>query len=305
MMATSNNLLHRSILALGMAMLCLSLQPSLGQASNPTRFLSTTEWGYQEVEDPAGAGQREKVQRFEVRPGDCAIERISNDCKRELERSEIVAGPVPERALAQEQWYLWQVFFPEDYTNVYPARSIHGQFLNHRAEPVWTFEVGSTGVLWLGNRVEQEPNYISLIDEDLLLGRWHEISVNVEWSKDEGFFRVWVNGQQRVDHRGPTCSNCKVFFSYGIMRSELSRFRSQLKTEKLPVQVVYFTQAVKSASGIGFPGYVPPAPKEQPADTASDNETIKPTVTVETNVLPATDPLAVEKDRGEGDDERL
>ncbi len=305
MMPTSNNLLHGSTLAFGIAVLGLSLQPSLCQAGNATRFLNSTEWGYQEVDDPAGPGQHEKVQRFEVRPGDCAIERISNDCKRELERSEIAEGPVPERALAEEQWYLWQIFFPEDYTNVYPARSIHGQFLDHRVEPVWTFEVGSTGVLWLGNRVEQEPNYISLIDEDLLLGHWHEISINVKWSRDDGFFRVWVNGEQRVDHRGSTCSSCKVFFSYGILRSELSRFRSQFNTEKLPVQVVYFTRPEKSASGIGFPGYVPPAPKEQPRHSASDNETIEPAVTVETSVLPATDPLAVEKDRGEGDDERL
>ena len=294
-----------TMFVLVMTLLGLLVHPGFSQAADFVRFLNTTEWGYQEVDDPAGIRTHDKVQRFEVRPGDCSISKVSNDCKRQLERSEIAEGPMPVEPVTGEQWYQWQVFFPKDYTNIYPARSIHGQFLDQRAEPVWTFEVGSTGVFWLGNRVAQQHQYSSLIDEDLLLGQWHEISVNVNWSADDGYFKVWVNSEPRVDYKGPTCTDCRVFLTYGILRSELSRYRSRFKSEELPVQVIYFTSISKSTSGIGFSGYVPPPPVEQPEPLSSDNTTLEVTVEPQTpHALPGADPMAVEKDRGEGEEER-
>jgi hypothetical protein len=302
-----NQLRCRAMFVLGMTLLALSVFPRFSQAADLIRFLNSTEWGYQEVDDPAGIKSHDVIQRFEVRPGDCTVGKVSNDCERELERSEVAERLMPDTPLTGEQWYQWQVYFPEDYTNIYPARSIHGQFLDRGAKPVWTFEVGSTGVFWLGNRVAKEHHYSSLIDEDLLLGQWHEISVNVKWSAVDGYLRVWVNGEPRVDHQGPTCTDCRVFLTYGILRSELSRYRSRFKTDEIPVQVIYFTPARKSASGIGFSGYVPPPSEEQPESLSSDNETLEPEVTVELQTppaLPASDPMAVEKDRGEGEEEK-
>ena len=104
-----NQLRCRAMFVLGMTLLALSVFPRFSQAADLIRFLNSTEWGYQEVDDPAGIKSHDMIQRFEVRPGDCTVGKVSNDCKRELERSEVAERLMPDTPLAGEQWYQWQV----------------------------------------------------------------------------------------------------------------------------------------------------------------------------------------------------
>ena len=43
-----------------------------------------------------------------------------------------------------------------------------------------------------------------LIRNDDMKGKWHDILINVNWSKkDDGFFKVWVNDKLKYDYKGP------------------------------------------------------------------------------------------------------
>lgn len=88
-----------------------------------------------------------------------------------------------------------------------------------------------------------------MIDENELRGRWHRIEVNVKWSKNgDGFFRVWVNGEKKVDYSGQTMTKSKTYFKYGVYRSFISRYRD-LKgngIEDALAQTVYYANVKRA-----------------------------------------------------------
>ncbi len=224
-----------------------ALADSEGSFGSFTRDLNETDWGYQLVLDPTGLAATEEVERFEIRAGDCARDAYRDDCADKRERAELTERSRPHRGVHGLGWYRWQIYFPDDYPAIYPARAVHVQFGQQRIGPAWVFEIGATGVLWVGNRLEEGGAYQALIDEDVLRGEWHDIVVRANWSKnDDGQMTVWVNGVKKADYRGRTCSSCRVYFSYGISREGLARFRNAYPEKSLPTQVVYYTNVLRS-----------------------------------------------------------
>jgi hypothetical protein len=220
------------------------------------RSLSTTSHGYAVIEDPTGSAPTKLVERFEVRPGDCGSGSTYNDCNNDRERSEL-SEEDKSRTLGTTNWYGWSLFVPEDHVNIYPTKVAFGQFHQKGARPAWLFQNSSGGYHADDNLYGS--NY-KLVDEKDLRGKWHRIEVHAKWSKiDDGFFKVWVNGEQKVDFSGRTMTATAMYFKYGLYRSFISRYAVSngypyyAKTPvELPVQVVYFANVQRANSRVGL-----------------------------------------------------
>ena len=209
-------------------------------------------WGHSTVSSPNYPDRfGDTSERFEVRPGDCSRGHDGwDDCSTNRERSEL--AQTGGQNDGSEYWYGWSIFFPDEFENMYPTQVTLGQFHQIGGKPVFMFKNGEPpsyysyhvepGGYWLQDRTyPASPRSYNLIDEKDLRGVWHDILVHARWSrKDDGFFRVWVNGTQRVDRDGKTMTKSKVYFKYGIYRRGLR--------PKTVTQVVYYDEILRGKS---------------------------------------------------------
>ena len=267
---------------------------------NWVRNLNSTDWGYTQAEDPSEYGSDGLVERFELRMGDCDRNKHEDDCKSNQERIELVELDRPAVPLNGEVWYRWKMYFPEGYENIYPAKTYHIRFVEKRDKIVWSFEIGSTGVFWLGSYVSDEPTYYPLIDEDELLSQWHELSVHAKWGADSGFFKVWVNNVKKVNYVGTTCRRCRLRLGYGIIRSNLDQYYKSNPGNDLPTQVIYYLGLARSASGIEYPGYVPPKSTRTPT-VREQTQTLKPVLIIEVSSKKPSGIDQLELDKGDAE----
>jgi len=171
-----------------------------------------TSHGYNIVDVPTGSAPSKRIERFEVRPGDCGENKYWSDCANDRERSELSEGRIGRRnANGSTWWYGWSLYVPASYPNVFPTKVSLGQFHQEGSHVVWMFQNPSGG-LYLDNQVTgRSRQYYKLIDKEELRGFWHRIEVHARWSDSEdGFFNVWVNGFQKVAHRGRTMTAIKI-----------------------------------------------------------------------------------------------
>lgn len=209
------------------------------------RSLNFTNHGYEIVEDFTGKALHAKIERFEVRPGDCGEAYGWSDCQNDRERSEL-SQKNKEDKQGRTEWYSWSLYVPADYKNIYPTKVALGQFYQHGSHPVWVFQNGQGGY-FLDNQVTGSTSrtYL-LIEKEAVRGRWWTVKVNVRWTTDEtGFFKVWINDELKVNYTGPTYSGYKIYFKYGLYRSFLSRFKRKTGLSEVPGQTVYYSD-VKS-----------------------------------------------------------
>lgn len=216
------------------------------------RSLNTKSYGYSVMKDPTKTAPAKMIEVFEVRPGDCSSNSGWSDCKNDRERSEL-SEENKSNFPGNMYWYGWYIYFPEDYPKVFPTKTALGQFHQHKSHPVWMFQ-HSDGGYYLDDQVHGSTRkYYKLIDESDLRGNWHKIEVQVMWAKNKkGYFRVWVNGVQKVDYSGQTMDAQKVYFKYGVYRSFLSRYKNRFNATQVPTQKVYFTNVRRSKTRDGL-----------------------------------------------------
>ena len=241
-------------LILTLMMLCVSCQ-STGSSKGGGGFgymkrsMNNLSHGYKVVDDPTGKAPTAKVQRFEVRDGDCSHGDGSwSDCANDRERSELAEERVNRIAYnGTEFWYTWSVYFPEDFPLINPTKTSVGQFHQHQGHVLWMTQLREDGMIWdhqvFGGRTSV---VYSLIDIEDLRGKWHTFKIHVLWSKYDdgpkmGFMKVWVNDKLKVDYIGQTCNSKKLYFKYGIYRSYVSRYKNRWDKDTLPTQVAYYT----------------------------------------------------------------
>jgi hypothetical protein len=212
------------------------------------RSLNTTSYGYSIIDDPTGKAPTRLVEKFTVKPGDCGAGSGWSDCHNDRERSELTEVN-KSNYTGTEYWYGWSLYVPQDYPNVYPTKTALGQFHQDRAHPVWMFQ-NAAGGYHLDNQVDgYSKRYYKLIDQSNFRGKWHQIEVHARWtSNDDGFFRVWVNGDQKVDYQGKTLSVSRVYFKYGVYSSFMSRYKNAKNTDIVPGQTAYFTNVKRGKS---------------------------------------------------------
>lgn len=213
------------------------------------RSLNTKSYGYMVVDDPTHSAPDALVEKFEVRPGDCSKDGGWSDCANDRERSEL-SEEDKNNYPGDEYWYGWHLYFPDDYPNVYPTKTALGQFHQDKSHPVWMFQ-NSSGGYHLDDQVGGggTRRYYTLIDEGNLRGKWHKIEVHARWAKDQnGFFRVWVNGESKVNYQGQTMDAKRLYFKYGVYRSFMSRYKNKFNVDEVPAQRAYFANVKKGRS---------------------------------------------------------
>ena len=231
------------------------------------RSLNHKSYGYQIVEDVTGSAPTKFIERFEVRPGDCAANPGGwDDCTTDRERSEL-SQKNKDILIGDTEWYGWYLFVPKGHQDIYPANLYMGQFHQWKARPAkarpaWMFQ-NYKGGYYLKNFVNmnwlaidllkaQHPNFVEyteLIGFKNFLGKWHKIEVQAKWSEGkDGFFKVYVNRQLKFKFFGRTASAKKIYFKYGIYRAWISNFKGFNNGKPPPTQIVYFTKVNRGGS---------------------------------------------------------
>lgn len=213
------------------------------------RSLNYKSHGYSVIPDPTGSAPTEMVERFEVRPGDCASSGGWSDCRNDRERSELSQRNKYNNSDGNTYWYSWSFYLPEDFPKAMPTKVALGQFHQERGKPLLMF-LHSYGGLFIDRQLYGETQTMSkLIDEKDLRGKWHTIVMNVKWSrKRDGFVKIWVNDELEYKYDGKNLTEQSSYFKYGIYRSFLSRYKSAKEVDEVPTQVAYFTNVRKANS---------------------------------------------------------
>lgn len=222
------------------------------------RSLNTKTYGYRLVEDPTGKHTSKLVERFEVRSGDCSSNKGWSDCEEDRERSEL-SEILNQENKDTSNWYAWDFYVPPDWPNVFPTKTVLGQFHQKGSHPVWMF-LQKDGGLYLDDQSSGRSSRMALlIPSQAFTGQWHRIKVHAKWAADDsGYIRVWVNDQQLFEHHGKTITAKSVYFKYGVYRSFMSRFKNSFSSAAVPTQIAYFTNVRKSATELGLQKGQPP-----------------------------------------------
>jgi len=222
---------------------CLSCGLYKGGFHYKKRTLNNTSYGYQIIDDPTGSAPATKVEKFEVRSGDCSYSSTWNDCKTDRERSEINTNQH-----TGEKWYTWSIYFPKEFKTVGPALVAAGQFYQPKVGPAYMFMVDEQGYSLF--KIPMDYNY--LINSEDLKGKWHKIEMHARWSNSsDGFIKIWVNGEKKVDNKGKTTSHRFVYFKYGIYRMNVSEYQETYGKE-IPTQIIYFSNVKMAKSREGL-----------------------------------------------------
>jgi hypothetical protein len=211
------------------------------------RSLNNQPYGYQVVADPTGSAPTPWVERFEVRGGDCARDQAWSDCDNDRERSEL-SGPKNNHA-GTEAWYGWSLYLPLDYPDIAPTKVALGQFHQKDGPPAFMFQ-NLAGGLFIDRNFGHTTHMVKLLDDAHLRGRWNNIEVHAKWHETDGFFIVYVNGQERWSFQGTTMDAGPVYFKYGVYRSFLSRYKKHQGTSEVPRQIAYFANVKRGPSRV-------------------------------------------------------
>jgi hypothetical protein len=209
------------------------------------RSLNDKPWGISLVDKNTGpVAKGNYSERFEVRQGDCSAQPGWSDCEMDRERSEM-SELKPYTALGKPTWYSWSIWFDNSWPDISPVTTTVGQFhqRDQSVPAVLFIQRDGRYFLRLESAKDLYPNnnVRTLLTEQELRGRWHQVVVFAVWSTgNNGVLQVWINGKQRLDHRGPnTINTTPVYFKYGIYRSFVSR------TQLRPPHVLYIDEVRK------------------------------------------------------------
>ena len=222
------------------------------------RSLNKSPHGYTVISDPTTNAPTKLVEVFEVRPGDCYKNPGVNgwdDCSHDRERSELTENNSKPNRHGSEFWYGWNIYFPENYINIYPTKTALGQFHQRSSHPIWMFDnASSSGGYMLEETVsDYARTRHKLISEEDLRGKWQKIEVHAKWSRsDTGVFQVWVNGDLKLDYKGKTMTAKEVYFKYGVYRSYMVNYKAENKVSEVPAQTVYFSNVKKGHAREGL-----------------------------------------------------
>jgi len=212
------------------------------------------------AEDGHPVRSGEESMRFEVRPGDCGISKGGyDDCKNDAERSELHNGQMDWGSGKGELWYAWSIYFPKEHKHFSgKGWNVVSQFhQDHNKYDFPTFMFWDhTGGYWIcidrrmGNPSNlarrtsgSQFNAKQLLKEKEVLGKWNDLVVHVKWSdkEDKGFFKIWVNGELKLNHQGKTkMKGTKPYWKWGLYRGG---FREDYISKSLyTTQVIYYDE---------------------------------------------------------------
>lgn len=163
-------------------------------------------------------------ERYELRDGDCG----GDDCTNPRYRSEVrLAAQKTQARIGQDIWYGWS--FYNHNIESYPASlsfmNVFGQWKMGGNNPpsIKLVQIGRGEAYRNGNRdhdvviqmddANESLNWGSrgnwgivcrLFSIDQARGRWTDIVINTNFGTgDDGYLKVWIDGEQRCDYAGP------------------------------------------------------------------------------------------------------
>ena len=102
------------------------------------------------------------------------------------------------------------------------------------------------GGYWVDRNFGSTSHKKQVIANEDFKGKWHQIEVNAKWHRSDGFFIVYVNGNEAWRFEGQTISTSAVYFKYGVYRSFMSRYRNLKGVTAVPAQTVYFANVKRA-----------------------------------------------------------
>ncbi len=182
----------------------------------------------------------EQSLRFEVRDGDS----WGWDKRNDRERVELIICCFEKKT----HWNMWSIYLPKDYKVIFPVKVAMGQFHNSGDNPPEfmfqnqfdKYSKSKSGGYWI-TPAESISDHISkkLLSHEEMLGKWNDVLIQAKWThKDDGFFKIWINGKLTYQHNGKThLKGDEIEYQLGIYRSFVSR-----SLEPDPTQVIYFDE---------------------------------------------------------------
>ena len=199
--------------------------------------------------------------RFELRRGDCGVSPGGyDDCAIKdpetgmtSERHELLldADVSPFKKIT---WNTYSIFLTEDFPLYGFDHITMGQLHGDGDGAVgFQWDIGAGGDYVVNRRTgcflpknknkkcsisNPENNTQQVIPKDKLLGKWHDIVLNVKWTKKQnGYLKQWINGKLVYHYQGNTDTpREKEQFQMGIYRGPLP------STPKNLTQIAYFDQ---------------------------------------------------------------
>lgn len=153
--------------------------------------------------------------RFELTPQDCA----ENDCAADRARVELKSTDTEHEG--NRSRYSWSFQVAEPFESLWPAREFLAQFHQEGGRPAMLFGIEPEGLMFESRFREQGKAL--LIPAEELSGRWHDMVVEIVWSKRAGEVRIRVDGEERLLSRQATMSEEEAYFKIGLYRAHISR----------------------------------------------------------------------------------
>jgi len=240
----------------------------VGQASlRPVRIVDNRLEGartqypnYRTIADPTGTAPVPRVERFELRGGDC----VGGDCDRDA--SSAVTGPITRARVEKvigvnfgdgdSGIFEYSIYFPSTEFNHIPALStVFGQLFalegnDFRSSGTDIFALDKTdssnGVFAITKQRDRTQNMGRIGDIGTAAFPYDEwIDIRVEFrlsSTSDGFVQAYVNGRPVSRIEGVTIApSGRLEYRYGIYQnisdSAVSQFGSK---DNIPAQVVYY-----------------------------------------------------------------
>ena len=204
--------------------------------------------------------------RFELRRGDCGEDPGGyDDCAIHNEST----GMTSERhELTQDSgrsslkgvtWNTYSIFLPDDFPRFDYEHLTLGQFHGHdpagSQNPSFQWDINKeNGAYFVLRRTachlpenknkscsawSDQNHYEDLILPNDVLGKWHDIILNVKWTtKQDGYLKQWIDGKLVYHYSGITSKpkGAKNNFQFGIYRGPTP------KTPKVSTQVAYYDE---------------------------------------------------------------
>ena len=198
-------------------------------------------YGYKIVNKKDGHPVRagEKSIRFELRNGDCGEDPGKwSDCKNDRQRHELSGDRFRGKA-----WYAYSIYLPNDFKTVYPVKSAMAQFHQKGSWPTLMFQFTDMGYYadrQLGYQTQEMKKILEVKD---MIGKWNDILIHGNFtSKEDGFYKVWVNNKLKYEYNGATTGGKESFFKFGIYHTKVSVWPMYHSDTPYPTQVVYYDE---------------------------------------------------------------
>ena len=109
----------------------------------------------------------------------------------------------------KEAWWAHSVMFPSDYVSPTNGFGVVMDFHHTGSSGQANFHVDASrwdGKLhFRGYGGSQDNNEYGTVIGNIVKNHWYDFVYHVRWSSgSDGFMKAWVNGQKKLDHRGPT-----------------------------------------------------------------------------------------------------